>query len=105
MKYRGIFINDEAPALSGWAYEKFGGFNAKFYENVFELILRMKGNFLWSAMWCRAFYDDDPINPKLANEYSVVISTSHHEPMSRALAVMEFTIIMIMWEVQEITSG
>ncbi len=84
VKYRGIFINDEAPALSGWAYEKFGGFNAKFYENVFELILRMKGNFLWPAMWGRAFYDDDPINPKLADEYGVVISTSHHEPMMRA---------------------
>ncbi len=84
VKYRGIFINDEAPALSGWAYEKFGGFNAKFYEKVFELILRMKGNFLWPAMWGRAFYDDDPINPKLADEYGVVIGTSHHEPMMRA---------------------
>lgn len=86
VKYRGIFINDEAPALSGWAYEKFGGFNAKFYEKVFELILRMKGNFLWPAMWGRAFYVDDPYNPKLADEYGVVISTSHHEPMMRAHA-------------------
>jgi len=84
VKYRGIFINDEAPALSGWAYEKFGGFNHKFYEHVFELILRLKGNFLWPAMWGRAFYDDDPENPKLANEYGIVISTSHHEPMMRA---------------------
>ncbi len=84
IKYRGIFINDEAPALSGWAYEKFGGFNAKFYEHVFELILRLKGNFLWPAMWGRAFYDDDPENPRLADEYGVVIGTSHHEPMMRA---------------------
>ncbi|MDZ7334565.1 MAG: glycosyl hydrolase 115 family protein [candidate division KSB1 bacterium] len=84
VKYRGIFINDEAPALSGWAYEKFGGFNAKFYEHVFELILRLKGNFLWPAMWGRAFYDDDPENPRLADEYGVVIGTSHHEPMMRA---------------------
>lgn len=84
VKYRGIFINDEAPALSGWAYEKFGGFNHQFYEHVFELILRMKGNFLWPAMWGRAFYDDDPMNPKLAHEYGVVIGTSHHEPMMRA---------------------
>ncbi len=84
VKYRGIFINDEAPALSGWAYEKFGGFNSKFYEHVFELILRLKGNFLWPAMWGRAFYDDDPENPRLADEYGVVISTSHHEPMMRA---------------------
>lgn len=84
VKYRGIFINDEAPALSGWVFEKFGGFNSKFYEHVFELILRLKGNFLWPAMWGRAFYDDDPENPKLADEYGVVISTSHHEPMMRA---------------------
>ncbi|MGS2738710.1 glycosyl hydrolase 115 family protein [Sinomicrobium sp. M5D2P17] len=84
VKYRGIFINDEAPALSGWADEKFGGFNHKFYENVFELILRLKGNFLWPAMWGRAFYDDDPLNASLADEYGVVISTSHHEPLMRA---------------------
>nr|WP_308701842.1 glycosyl hydrolase 115 family protein [Pontibacter ummariensis] len=84
VKYRGIFINDEAPALAGWATEKFGGFNAKFYANVFELILRLKGNYLWPAMWGRAFYDDDPKNPELANEYGVVIGTSHHEPLMRA---------------------
>jgi len=84
VKYRGIFINDEAPALSGWAYEKFGGFNHKFYENVFELILRLKGNYLWPAMWGRAFYADDTLNPKLADEYGIVIGTSHHEPLMRA---------------------
>jgi hypothetical protein len=84
VKYRGIFINDEAPALSGWVFEKYGGFNHRFYEKVFELILRMKGNYLWPAMWGRAFYDDDPQNPKLADDYGVVIATSHHEPMMRA---------------------
>ncbi|MBU3124554.1 glycosyl hydrolase 115 family protein [Sinomicrobium sp. 2019215] len=84
VKYRGIFINDEAPALSGWIREKFGGFNHRFYEKVFELILRLKGNFLWPAMWGRAFYDDDPRNAVLADEYGVVISTSHHEPLMRA---------------------
>ncbi len=84
VKYRGIFINDEAPALSGWAYEKFGGFNSKFYEHVFELILRLKGNYLWPAMWGRAFYVDDPVNPQLADEYGVVVGTSHHEPLMRA---------------------
>ena len=84
VKYRGIFINDEAPSLSGWATEKFGGFNHVFYEKVFELILRMKGNYLWPAMWGEAFYDDDSLNPKLADEYGVVIGTSHHEPMMRA---------------------
>jgi hypothetical protein len=84
VKYRGIFLNDEAPALSGWAAEKFGGFNHQFYVHVFELLLRLRANFLWPAMWGSAFNEDDPLNPKLADEYGIVMSTSHHEPMMRA---------------------
>ncbi|GEP98895.1 glycosyl hydrolase 115 family protein [Chitinophaga cymbidii] len=84
VKYRGIFINDEAPALSGWSKEKFGGFNHRFYEKVCELILRLKGNYLWPAMWGNAFYDDDPLNIKTAEQYGIVIGTSHHEPLMRA---------------------
>ncbi|MBF4507892.1 glycosyl hydrolase 115 family protein [Flavobacterium sp. JLP] len=86
VKYRGIFINDEAPALSGWAFENYGGFNAKFYDKVFELILRMKGNYLWPSMWGRMFYVDDPQNAVLADEYGIVMGTSHHEPLTRAHA-------------------
>lgn len=84
VKYRGIFLNDEAPALSGWTNKEFGGFNHKLYEKVFELILRLKGNYLWPAMWGNAFNDDDQMNPILADEYGVVIGTSHHEPLTRA---------------------
>jgi hypothetical protein len=84
VKYRGIFINDEAPAFSGWTKEKFGGANHQAYEKVFELILRLKGNYLWPAMWGNAFNDDDKQNPVLADEYGVVMGTSHHEPMDRA---------------------
>ncbi|MFL5811040.1 MAG: glycosyl hydrolase 115 family protein [Flavisolibacter sp.] len=84
VKYRGIFINDEAPALSNWSKEKFGGFNHQFYEKVFELILRNKGNYLWPAMWGNAFYDDDSLNMKSADDYGIVIGTSHHEPLMRA---------------------
>ncbi len=84
VKYRGIFLNDEAPALTGWVKEKFGGYNHEFYTKVFELILRMKGNYLWPAMWNSAFNEDDPLNPKLADEYGIVMGTSHHEPMLRA---------------------
>lgn len=86
VKYRGIFINDEQPALGGWVAQRYGGFNSGFYEKVFELILRMKGNFLWPAMWGQSFYTDDPRNPELADEYGIVIGTSHHEPMMRAHA-------------------
>lgn len=84
VKYRGIFINDEAPALSGWSKEKFGGFNHRFYEKVFELMLRLRSNYLWPAMWGNAFYDDDSLNVRSADEYAIVIGTSHHEPLMRA---------------------
>ncbi|HEY1803529.1 MAG TPA: glycosyl hydrolase 115 family protein [Terracidiphilus sp.] len=84
VKYRGIFFNDEAPALSGWTKEKFGGMNHEFYTKVFELLLRLKANFLWPAMWNNAFAADDPLNAKLADEYGIVMGTSHEEPMMRA---------------------
>lgn len=84
VEYRGIFLNDEEPALGGWARATFGGFNSKFYEKIFELILRLKGNYLWPAMWGSAFYDDDPQNGVLANEMGIVMGTSHHEPMALA---------------------
>ncbi len=84
VKYRGIFINDEAPCLSNWSREKFGGFNHKFYANVFELMLRLKANYIWPAMWGNAFYYDDSINIKTADDYGIVIGTSHHEPLMRA---------------------
>lgn len=84
VKYRGIFINDEAPAFSGWTKEKFGGVNHKAYEKIFELILRLKGNYLWPAMWGNAFNDDDKLNPVKADEWGIVMGTSHHEPMVRS---------------------
>jgi len=86
VKYRGIFINDEEPALGRWAVEKYGGFNHQVYEKVFELILRMKGNYLWPAMWWASFNSDDTLNPKIADEYGIVMGTTHHEPMNRAHA-------------------
>jgi hypothetical protein len=84
VRYRGIFLNDEAPSLTGWVKEKFGDYNHQFYEKVFELLLRLKANYLWPAMWNNAFNEDDPLNPKLADEYGIVMGTSHHEPMLRA---------------------
>lgn len=84
VKYRGIFINDEAPAMTGWAHEKFGGFNHQFYDKVFELILRLKGNYLWPAMWGRSLFDDDSLSAPLAHEYGIVLGTTHHEPMMRS---------------------
>ncbi|MBN2708119.1 MAG: glycosyl hydrolase 115 family protein [Calditrichaceae bacterium] len=84
VKYRGIFLNDEWPCLGRWTEEKFGGMNSKFYTKVFELLLRLRANYLWPAMWNSAFNEDDPENPRLADEYGIVMGTSHHEPMMRA---------------------
>lgn len=84
VKYRGIFINDEHPSFAGWGREKFGGVNSKLYVHMFELLLRLKANYLWPAMWGNAFNEDDPMSPVLADEYGIVMGTSHHEPMMRA---------------------
>lgn len=84
VKYRGIFLNDEAPALTSWVKQRYGNYNHAFYEKVFELILRLRGNYLWPAMWSNAFYDDDKENGRLADEMGIVMGTSHHEPMMRA---------------------
>lgn len=84
VKYRGIFLNDEWPSLGGWTHATWGGFNSRFYETVFELLLRLKANFMWPAMWNSAFYDDDPLNGPLADEMGIVMGTSHHEPMGLA---------------------
>ncbi len=85
VRYRGFFINDEDPAFSGWAKRKFGGVNADAYAHVFDLLLRLKGNYLWPAMWApKAFNDDDPRSKVIADQMGVVMGSSHHEPMTRA---------------------
>ena len=85
VRFRGIFLNDEAPCLTSWVKNTFGTDygDHRFYEQVFELILRLKGNFLWPAMWSWAFYADDPENSRVADEMGVIMGTSHHEPMAR----------------------
>ncbi|KAF2127478.1 glycoside hydrolase family 115 protein [Dothidotthia symphoricarpi CBS 119687] len=90
VRYRGFFINDEAPALTGWANKRYPlsaygcPFGAEFYSHVFELLLRSKANYLWPAMWNGMFNVDDPRNQPLADEYGIVMGTSHTEPMVRA---------------------
>lgn len=93
VKYRGFFINDEAPALTEWVRANYGNvsgypssanYGRGFYTNLFELMLRVRANYLWPAMWSNAFNEDDPENPRLADEYGIVMGTSHQEPMLRA---------------------
>ena len=85
VRYRGIFLNDEAPCLTSWVKNTYGTEygDHRFYQRVFELILRLRGNMMWPAMWGWAFYADDAENEKTADEMGVVMSTSHHEPMAR----------------------
>lgn len=108
VKYRGIFLNDEAPALTNWARTHFKGpfppksapqsFNDALYMHVFELLLRLKANLIWPAMWSDSFavagLRDLPNrgingtgaagpNQKLADRMGIVFGTSHQEPMAR----------------------
>ena len=99
VKYRGIFLNDEAPDLTNWIRAKFGNVPVRtnpptppgianyghgFYTKLFEVMLRLRANYLWPAMWNNAFNEDDPENARLADEYGIVMGTSHQEPMLRA---------------------
>ncbi len=85
VRFRGFFINDEWPAFGNFCNKRFGGFNAKVYEHVFELLLRLKGNYMWPAMWSAIFPNDGPglKNAELADELGVVMGMSHHEPCLR----------------------
>lgn len=99
VKYRGIFLNDEYPNLTRWVAKNYGMvpqagdppvpegvalYGREFYSRIFELLLRLRANYLWPAMWNNAFNEDDPANAALADEYGIVMGTSHQEPMLRA---------------------
>ena len=88
VEYRGFFLNDEWPSLGSWVTNTFGDFNEDFYEKVFDLLLRLKGNFLWPAMWSAVFSEDGRAFPtasaELADELGIYMGTSHHEPLYRA---------------------
>lgn len=88
VKYRGIFINDEDWGLQPWAAKTFepetGDIGPKTYSKVFELLLRLKANMIWPAMHpsTKAFYYF-PQNKIVAENYSIIIGSSHAEPMLR----------------------
>ncbi len=89
VKYRGIFLNDEDWGLNPWAANTFepevGNIGPKTYATIYELLLRLHANCIWPAMHefpviTTPFYMV-PGNKEMADEYAIVISTSHHEPM------------------------
>ncbi|MBP5365903.1 MAG: glycosyl hydrolase 115 family protein [Bacteroidales bacterium] len=85
VRYRGIFLNDEAPCLTTWVKNTYGTDygDHRFYARVFELLLRLRANFMWPAMWGWSFYADDELNSQTANDMGIIMGTSHHEPMAR----------------------
>lgn len=88
VKFRGIFINDEDWGLQPWAAKTFEpetkDIGPKTYAKVFELLLRLKANLIWPAMHpsTKAFYHY-PGNVKAAEDYQIVVGSSHAEPMLR----------------------
>ncbi|MDQ8199729.1 glycosyl hydrolase 115 family protein [Pelagicoccus enzymogenes] len=91
VKYRGIFLNDEDWGLQPWAANTFepevGNIGPKTYSTIYELLLRLHSNVIWPAMheypvMTTPFYEV-PGNMEAADDYAIVISTSHHEPMLR----------------------
>lgn len=88
VKFRGFFMNDEWPSLGNFVMNTFGDFNEFFYEKVFDLLLRLKGNYFWPAMWSASLPLDGSEDPlaiiKLATDLGITIGQSHHEPLMRA---------------------
>jgi hypothetical protein len=88
VQYRGLFINDEDWGLQPWAAKTFapeeGAIGPKVYAKVFELLLRLKANTLWPAMHkCTRAFNSFPRNARLADDYAIVMGSSHAEPMLR----------------------
>jgi len=87
VKYRGIFLNDEDWGLNPWAEQGFdpsGQIGPASYARIFELLLRLRANYIWPAMHnvTKAYYTV-PGNKDMAESYAIVVGTSHHEPMLR----------------------
>ncbi|MEO6079356.1 MAG: glycosyl hydrolase 115 family protein [Steroidobacteraceae bacterium] len=88
VQYRGFFLNDEDWGLQPWAAKTYepetGDIGPKTYGRIFELMWRLKANTIWPAMHnsTKPFYAF-PDNPKVADDYAIVVATSHAEPMMR----------------------
>ncbi|MCR5656064.1 MAG: glycosyl hydrolase 115 family protein [Butyrivibrio sp.] len=84
IEYRGIFINDEEE-LDQWAQKYLGEttIGPRTYEKIFELMLRLKLNYIWPAMHVNAF-NANPENSKLADKMGIVVGTSHCDMLMRS---------------------
>jgi len=88
VKYRGIFINDEDFGMQPWAARTYepetGDIGPGTYARVFELLLRLKANHIWPAMHkCTRAFNHYPANKVVADNYAIVMGSSHCEQMLR----------------------
>ncbi|MFI6035841.1 glycosyl hydrolase 115 family protein [Streptomyces sp. NPDC051315] len=86
VRYRGVFVNDEQN-LTTWSHrtqEPDKNIGPRTYERIFELLLRLKANYLWPAMHPYSdFFNKHRENPELADRYGVVVGSSHPEALLR----------------------
>ncbi len=99
VKYRGIFINDEDVCLVPWACNYFdeNTLGPKAYEQIFELMLRLRANYIWPGMhnyfgrawlWEPLPRNNEPFhyvhgNREMADKYGIIVGSSHCEPLHR----------------------
>jgi len=77
IKYRGMFVNDEKFALIPWAAETqdpdVRGVGNNTYQKIFELMLRTRSNYYWTAGHLP--------NAELVDDYAIVLGSSHSSIM------------------------
>ncbi len=89
VRYRGIFINDEMWGIRPWAAENHApdegfGLGPKTYARIFELLLRLRANYIWPAMHQKTIpFNCYPENKVVADNYAIIMGSSHCEPMLR----------------------
>jgi hypothetical protein len=86
VRYRGVFLNDEQN-LTTWSHrtqEPDKNIGPETYKRIFELLLRLKANYLWPAMHPYSdFFNEYRENPELADRYGIVVGSSHPEALLR----------------------
>ena len=88
VRYRGMFLNDEIFGLGPWALKTFEpespkAIGPKTYKKIFELMLRLRANYLWPAI--KRNYSPISLYPetrKCAEDYAIVIGSQHSEPLT-----------------------
>jgi len=85
MSYLGAGLSSPAKISTHWPDTPYGaGYGVEFHKLIFEVLHRLRANYLWPTLWASMFEVDDPGNQPLADAYEIVLGTSHTEPLMRA---------------------